>query len=117
MTDNGHSVASTTSRAVSITSASVITGLNCLEQTSHRARYVDLIHQINITHASSVFTHYPRFLLWNVLADFPAMAACVGVKHADMLELLHEIEQDVRSNNILPDSFLVIDSGGSACLD
>ncbi len=39
------------------------------------------------------------------------MTACIRVEYADMLELLDEIEQYVRADEIFPYGFFLIDSG------
>jgi hypothetical protein len=45
------------------------------------------------------------------------VTAGLGGKHADMLELLGEIEQHVRPDDVLPDGFFLVDSGRLASLD
>lgn len=56
---------------------------------------------------SPIFTHDTQLRIGGVLADIPAVVACLRVGHADILGLLHEIEHDVRSNAILPVGFLL----------
>jgi len=54
---------------------------------------------------SPVVSQNPRLRSRVVLTDLPAVTVCLRGKRADMLELLHEIEQNVRSDNVLPDGF------------
>jgi hypothetical protein len=63
-------------------------------------------------------TENPWLRIGIILADLPAVTACLRGKHTDILELLHEVEQDIRSNNVLPDSLLLlVDSRYLAGLD
>jgi hypothetical protein len=52
-----------------------------------------------------------------LLTNRPAVTACLCGKHTDMLELLDEIEQYIRPDNVLPDGFLFVDAGRLAGLD
>lgn len=90
---------------------------NCIGESS-RTQF-DRVHS-QLDHTSPrllIFSQHPWLRIRVVLTDLPAVTACFRVEHTDVLNLLDEIEQYIRPDDVLPDGFLFVDAGCLACLD